>query len=634
MANTYNVIRHNESDTQEAESIWGASHVDESQAPDYGGTATVEDLQKTYQGSTLLQQTFGSFENYLGYMTEANEMLGQQDWWNAEGIDKRSPSEVLREGEDLAVSTTQPVNDFRQSNYNARQSQYQQWLMSDENQALMEKYGIAPRITNEKGDKFHWTGSGYVRTYKENRSQGADIAKAIMVGIASFGVGQLAAGAMLGTAGAGGAGAAGATGATTAGATGATTAATGSSLASSIGGALGLKAGTVSAATGAMVGSATGQYIMTGSIDPKKILISGITAGIVDTANVLQNMDPALADSATLGFLDDKVNQLSELLNVDYDTALNIAEGVSIGLIEGGDLEGIVKSAVATVGADFVTDTIQNTVGTTVPNFFEPGTTTINPDAIEEASRIFLRDGLNGELDAGTLFSAGLGYYRNDGTFAFMDPSSLFPEFDASDFFDFLPDLPDLPDFGLPDVDLMSGEGFDIFYELAATGEGTGNIVLQYDQDTVDQIQQLIADARQAGRDLDDAVFQPIFDTIREAGYVIDDNVLQPIKRGVEALWDMVPEVNIPFPDIKMPSISGPDVSGPDADFPSADIGLPKGEFRGSKPFGEDLKQFSPLGAPQLAQEIPLLQRVNTGGYDPRRAGSPIVQSLFAEYLG
>jgi len=616
MANTYNVIRHNESDTQEAESIWGASHVDESQAPDYGGTATVEDLQKTYQGSTTLQQTFGSFENYLGYMTEANEMLGQQDWWNAEGVDKRSQSEVLREGEDLAVSTTQPVNDFRQSNYNARQSQYQQWLMSDENQALMEKYGIAPRITNEKGDKFHWTGSGYVRTYKENRSQGADIAKAIMVGIASYGVGQLAAGAMLGTAGGG---AAGATGAATGATTGATTAATGSSLASSIGGALGLAPGTVSAATGAMVGSATGQYILTGSIDPKKVLISGITAGIVDTANVLQNMDPALADSATLGFIDDKVTQLSDLLNVDYDTALNIAESVSIGLLEGGDLEGIVKSAVATVGADFVTDTIQNTIGTTVPNFFESGTTTINPNAIEEASRIFLRDGLNGELDAGTLVSAGLGYYRNDGTFAFMDPSSLFPEFDASDFFDFL-----------PDVDLMSGEGFDIFYESAVTGEGgTGNIVLQYDQDTVDQIQQLIADARQAGRDLDDAVFQPVFDTIREAGYVIDDNVLQPIKRGVEALWDMIPEVNIPFPDIKMPSISGPDV-----DFPSVDLDLPKGEFRGSKPFGEDLKQFSPLGAPQLAQEIPLLQRVNVGGYDPRRAGSPIVQSLFAEYLG
>lgn len=618
MANTYNVIRHNESDTQEAESIWGASQIDESQAPDYGGTATVEDLQKTYQGSTTLQQTFGSFENYLGYMTEANEMLGQQDWWNAEGVDVRGTGEKIREGEDVSRGAAQDTtrDDLRQSNYNARQSQYTQWLNSEENQALMAKYGIAPTITNEKGDKFTWTGSGYVRTYKQDRSQGRAIAKAIMVGVASMGVGKLASGLMLGTAGGT---AAGATGATTAATTGATTAAsTGSALANSIGGALGLTPGTVSAATGAMVGSATGQYIMTGSIDPKKLLISGITAGIMDTANVLENMDPALAESATLGFIDDKVTQLSDLLNVDYNTALDIAKSIPIALLEGGDLEGIVKSAVATVGADFVTDTIQNTIGTTVPNFFEPGTTTINPNAIEEASRIFIRDGLNGELDAGTLISAGLGYYRNDGTFAFMDPSSLFPEVETGDLFDFL-----------PDVDLMGGEGFDVFYE-SATGEGgTGNIILQYDQDTVDQIQQIIADARQAGRDLDDAVFQPIFDTVREAGYVIDDNVLQPIKRGIEALWDMVPEINIPFPDIKMPSISGPDV-----DFPSVDIDLPKGEFRGSKPFGEDLKQFSPLGAPQLAQEIPLLQRVNVGGYDPRRAGSPIVQSLFAEYLG
>ena len=391
-----------------------------------------------------------------------------------------------------------------------------------------------------------------------------------------------------------------------------------------------------------MVGSATGQYILTGSIDPKKVLISGITAGIVDTANVLQNMDPALADSATLGFLDDKVNQLSELLNVDYDTALNIAESVSIGLIEGGDLEGIVKSAVATIGADFVTDTIQNTVGTTVPNFFEAGTTTINPDAIEEASRIFLRDGLNGELDAGTLVSAGLGYYRNDGTFAFMDPSSLFPEFDASDFFDFLPDF-----------ELMGGEGFDIDIatdeermeqalnqltsediEQGVELDPSANVILQYDQGTIDAIEQVLKDAKEAGSEFNEAVIKPIVDVIQEAGYAVDDYILQPIKEGAEALWDMVPEVNIPFPDIKMPSISGPDVSGPDADFPSADIGLPKGEFRGSKPFGEDLKQFSPLGAPQLAQEIPLLQRVNVGGYDPRRAGSPIVQSLFAEYLG
>ena len=200
MANTYNVIRHNESDTQDAESIFGAGQIDESQAPDYGGTATVEDLKKTYQGSTTLQQTFGSFENYLAYMTEASEMLGRQDWWNAEGVDVRGTGEKIREGEDVSRGAAQDTtrDDLRQSNYNARQSQYNQWLNSEENQALMEKYGISPTITNEKGDKFTWTGSGYVRTYKQDRSQGRTIAKAILVGMASYGVGQLASGLMMG----------------------------------------------------------------------------------------------------------------------------------------------------------------------------------------------------------------------------------------------------------------------------------------------------------------------------------------------------------------------------------------------------------------------------------------------------
>ena len=407
----------------------------------------------------------------------------------------------------------------------------------------------------------------------------------------------------------------------------------------SIASSLGLAPSTVGAAAGGAMSSAITQFVLTGEVDPQSLFVSAATAGILDAAQVLgqgnySDISSEAFNQATSGpmsVINEKVWQVADALGTDFDTALNIVKGVSIGAIEGGDLEGIVTGAATTLGADKITSYLEDTVCLTVPNLFEEGTTTINRDAVEEVSRIFLRDAFEGNIDEGTLLSMGLGYVREDGTFAFIDPSSLFPEFDASDFFDFLPDLPDLPDFGLPDVDLMSGEGFDIFYESAATGggDGTGNIVLQYDQDTVDQIQQLIADARQAGRDLDDAVFQPIFDTIREAGYVIDDNVLQPIKRGVEALWDMVPEVNIPFPDIKMPSISGPD-----ADFPSADIGLPKGEFRGSKPFGEDLKQFSPLGAPQLAQEIPLLQRVNVGGYDPRRAGSPIVQSLFAEYLG
>jgi len=616
MTTTYNVIRHNESDTQEAESIWGAYDVDESVAPNYGGTASVEDLKKTYQGSTTLQQTFGSFENYLGYMTEASEMLGQQSWWNAEGIDQRTPSQIRREEEDLSRGPAQDTarDDLRQSNYNARQSQYQQWLMSEQNQALMAKYGIAPTITNEKGDKFHWTGSGYVRTYKQSRNQGAQIAKAILIGMASYGVGKVVSGAMLGTGGAAGGGAGGAAGVA------APTATSGSSIAGSIAQATGLTTGTVSSAAGAMAGNAAGQLLLTGEINPADMLTAGITAGILEAADALQYMDPALAESVPLGFVDDQINNLADLLHTDYNTALDIAKAVSVGAIEGGDLQGIVAGAAATLGADYITDTIQETIGTTVPNFFEEGTTTINPNAVEEVARIVLRDGLNGELDAGTLMSAGLGYIRNDGTFAFMDPSPLFPEVEFGDF-----DV----DFGLPDVDLVGGEGFDITYEAALDEEGEGNLILQYDQNTVDQIENILKEAKEAGSEFNQAVIQPIVDVIQEAGYAVDDYVLQPIKEAAESLWNALPDLP-EGPQINLPSLTGPDVNIPvDIDTPSFSLS----DINFNRPFGEQAARFSPLTAGAMAQQVQLLSPVQVNPYDPARFGSPIVSNLFSEYI-
>jgi len=606
MTTTYNVIRHNESDTQEAESIWGAYDVDESAAPNYGGTASVEDLKKTYQGSTTLQQTFGSFENYLGYMTEASEMLGQQNWWNAEGVDARGAGEKRREEEDLSRGPAQDTarDDLRQSNYNARQSQYQQWLMSEQNQALMAKYGIAPTITNEKGDKFHWTGSGYVRTYKQDRSQGAQIAKAIMVGIASYGVGQVVSGALAGAGGAAGGGAGGAAGVA------APTATSGSSIASSIAQATGLTTGTVSSAAGAMAGNAAGQLLLTGEINPADMLTAGLTAGILEAADALQYMDPALAESVPLGFVDDQINNLADLLHTDYNTALDIAKAVSVGAIEGGDLQGIVAGAAATLGADYITDTIQETIGTTVPNFFEEGTTTINPNAVEEVARVVLRDGLNGELDAGTLMSAGLGYIRNDGTFSFMDPSPLFPEFGDFDV-----------DFGLPDIDLVGGEGFDITYEAALDEEGEGNLILQYDQNTVDQIENILKEAKEAGSEFNQAVIQPIVGVIQEAGYAVDDYVLQPIKEAAESLWNALPD---------LPSLTGPDVNIPvDIDTPSFSLS----DINFNRPFGEEANRFSPLTAGAMAQQVQLLSPVQVNTYDPTRFGSPIVSNLFSEYI-
>ena len=652
MADTYNVITDNER-TSEVEGLFGATGEDESNAPNWGGVKTAEELREEYEGDTYLESVFGTFDNYLGYMTEASDMLGRQNWWTAEGVDKRGTGDKIREDgqEDIGRSPAQQTttDDLRQADSSARNSGYQQWLMSDENQALMQKYGIEQKFTDEKGDKYTWTGNGYMRTYVNNeaRTGAADIAQSILAATVAYGTGVGAAGLLSGTGAA--AGAAGSApisvGVPTYVAPGATVQA-GSSIASSLASATGLTTGTISTAGGAMVGSSVGQLLTTGEIDPTKVLVSGVTAGILETANALQNMDPSIVTSDTMGFLYDKVDKLSEILNTDYDTALDIAKAVSVGAIEGGDLEEIVKSSLSVLGADEITDFLSETVGLDIPNFFEEGTTTINSNAVEEAARILLRDGMNGELDEGTLLSMGLGYIRNDGSFAFLDPSSLFPDSGDFDIFDGFFDGFENPFEGF-DFDLKGGEGFnldftsneaqaladsDTFGEYFDPDDYDNNVILQYDQGTIDSIMGIIEAAKQAGRDFDDSVLQPIKTTIQEAGYAVDDNVLQPIKDGAIALYDMLPDISIGGPNLSGPSLSGPNLP----DLPDVDTGgfdFPDLKF--GKPFGDELEAFNPFAAPALGNEIPLLAKVTPqNAYDPRKAGSSIVSSMFAEYLG
>ena len=652
MVDTYNVITDNER-SSEVEGLFGATGEDKSNAPDWGGVKTAEELREEYEGDTYLESVFGTFDNYLGYMTEASDMLGRQNWWTAEGVDKRGTGDKIREDgqEDIGRNAAQQTatDDLRQSDSSARNSGYQQWLMSDENQALMQKYGIEQKFTDEKGDKYTWTGNGYMRTYVNNEARlgASDIAKSLLAATVAYGTGVGAAG-LLGGGGAA-AGAAGSApisvGTPTYVAAG-QAATTGSSVASSLASATGLTAGTISTAGGAMVGSSVGQLLMTGEIDPTKVLVSGLTAGILETANALQNMDQSLVASDTMGFLDDQVDNLSQLLNTDYNTALDIAKAVSVGAIEGGDLEGIVKSSLSILGADEITDFLSETVGLEVPNFFEEGTTTINSNAVEEAARVLLRDGMNGELDEGTLLSMGLGYVRNDGSFAFLDPSSLFPEGGDFEIFDGFFDGFENPFEGF-DFELKGGEGFgldftsneaqaladtDTFGEYFDSDDYDNNVILQYDQGTVDSIMGIIEAAKQAGRDFDDSVLQPIKETIQEAGYAIDDNVLQPIKDGAIALYDMLPDVSIGGPNLSGPNLSGPNLP----DLPDVDTGgfdFPDLKF--GKPFGDELEGFNPFAAPSMGQEVPLLAKVKPqNAYDPRRAGSSIVSSMFAEYLG
>ena len=144
---------------------------------------TEAELRDMWDNFTHTKDVFGTFENYLAYTAEASDYLANTSWWDAEGIDTRTRAETLRDEDDLSRTPGQTVADqLVQSDLNARQSGYQQWLMSDINQALMSKYGVDPTITNDKGDKFTWTGSGYIRTYEaEEGFDFADFAKGAIV---------------------------------------------------------------------------------------------------------------------------------------------------------------------------------------------------------------------------------------------------------------------------------------------------------------------------------------------------------------------------------------------------------------------------------------------------------------------
>ena len=584
---------------------------------------TESEIKDRWEADTFLQQQFGSFDNYMGYVKESSELFENVDWWESKGIDTRTQSERMREGDDLGRGAGQVdlVYDKKQSDDNARKSGYQQWLMGEENQALMEKYGVEQTVYNDKGDKYEWMGNGYTLTDEADELEFADIAKVglmVAMGVAS-GAGVSAA----------------------LNAAGSAANAFAVSLGKSLGG---LQATTISAAAGGMAGSAVSQSLMTGSVDPIKLVQAGLTAGIVDAANILgsaageldgASIDDFLAvmDSKTLSTLDQAINNVASGLGTKFDTALNIVKGVAIGVINAGDLEGIVINAASTLGADKIVNYIDDNLGFAVPNLFQDGTTDINPDAVEEVSRIFIKDTLSGDLSPETLLDAGIGYVREDGSLAPLDPGffeGLRDKLPEASFSDLLPDFELISgaDFG---IDFVKGEDRPLDEDAEDTDEIQNDVIqLKYDQGVVDSVKKTIEETRQAGRDIDAAVIQPVVQPIKkaieESGRAIDDTVLQPVKEFVEGLLPEGEATEAAKETVKNEAFT---------EAFKEELGAGKLDLGDSKPFGEDLKQMAPLSAPRLAPGVEIFGKAQVNRpYDPTRAGSPITAGLFSEYIG
>ena len=149
---------------------------------------TVDELRDYFEGDDVnrLQEMFGSFNNYLSYMTEREQLIQSGDYdtgnWAEADTGFTEDQQMILEGDaDLTIDASDPgqnLENLRRQQTSTQQGAYNNWINSDANQALLEKYGVSPIAYSESGDKFRWNGSAYVKTEEVDSPGPTQFAKA------------------------------------------------------------------------------------------------------------------------------------------------------------------------------------------------------------------------------------------------------------------------------------------------------------------------------------------------------------------------------------------------------------------------------------------------------------------------
>ena len=466
---------------------------------------TQEDLRNQFdaEGSGMLRQAFGDFDNYLAYMTEREQLIQSGDYdvgnWADQGYRGAGftqDQEMLLEGEDLTVdpsdSMQDPTNLAGQLN-SARQGAYNNWATSPVNQALLEKYGVGTKLHNQDGDTFRFNGSSFVKTEKVASQDARNILQAGIMAAATAGLGSAIGGALGAGTAAGGAAGTAAGGAT-------------------VGGFVGSAAGNVLA-------SAIVQGAVNGEVDPRSLVTAGLTGGLEYLGNALASGQLAAGSDLGASF-DNAMWDMADALGTDVGTVYDIVSGAATGAVTGQDLEQIALGALQTYTTsevqDFVRTNYADSMGNAqIENLFDKGQTTVPIAAFNPMIETAVGAAFGEDVDAEDIA-------RNFLDFAtYRDPDSL----DAEGTLGFLD-----PGLDLPDIDL------DIF----------GNMR------TPSGIKAIEDYARAAGSAAEDVV--------RAGGRAIDENVIQRIRE--ELPHGTTPDIDLPEgPDIDLPD--GPDIDLP-----------------------------------------------------------------------
>lgn len=415
------------------------------------------------------------------------------------------------------------------------------------------------------------------------------------------------------------------------------------------GGALGTQIGAATGgsalATGAIKG-VTSSILTSGltgqDIEIKDLITSGVMGAITSGAEALRGMDSEIANGGILGDIDDYVTSVSDLIGVDYDTALSIMEGVAKGTVTGSDIEDVVIGAVGSWSTDQAMDWVKETYGNTfdVNNWFADGSSTIDSEAFRPMVETTIRNGLNGEgMSPEDAVKMAYGYFQNGGNLDFMFPEK--PEGDGN-FFDWLNLNYDFatPEF-IKDLGNTIQGAAEWTYENAIKPAGdvitdAADAVVEAGSDfnrevikpAVDVIEEEIVDpvyenvVKPAGDVVTDAadwvneeVIQPGYEAVKDVGHAIDDTIIDPIDEAIR---------DIDVPTFETPDIEGPDINldTPDIDLPSlnVDVDLPSFDFNfgsgdgmlsGEDPSG--LYVFDPWKAVKPRQVTQVQNYINRG---------------------
>ena len=325
---------------------------------------------------------------------------------------------------------------------------------------------------------------------------------------------------------------------------------------------------TSGAATGAIQGglsSALGGAIE-GNLDVGDILTGALTGGITGGLG-------DLASSGALGnSLDNAIWDVSGVTGLDYDTVSEIMGGVASGAVQGQDLEDILMTAAGTAAGNLGKGWLNETLGQSgldVDNWFKEGTTNINTEALGTIAENLGDAAGAGKIDIGDVGSGLLDYIEAGGSLGFADPDIKLPNVGGS----------------LPDVDFSKGD-----WGITQDADGNYNVSGNVD---------FLPDGGlnfPAGTDLG-----YIEDAIREAGREFDDTVLQPIK-------DALPQGTTPDNPFSTPDL--PSVDLPSIDLPS--LGLSGGSGsptnkEWSKLFG--YTKITPYQKKQLAPYVDYIKQ-------------------------